>query len=300
MLFGEHAVLRGQPALVCAIAKRIHVQATARPDRHVEVRSAFGRYAAALDTLPPDTDFRFVRAALAQRRTRLASGCALDIESDVPSHLGWGSSAAVTVAVLAALDELSGRATSRADLLADARAIIRDVQGVGSGADAAASVYGGVVAFRAEPLAARPLGRTFPLTVVYAGYKTPTADVIRRVEAARAAEPARHADLDAHIGRTAAAATDAAAAGDIVRLGALMNEGQRWMEALGVCDARLTEIVTALRARRGIFGAKISGSGLGDCAVGLGETDPEGLPGEAWNLSMDPEGVRVTREPVTA
>jgi mevalonate kinase len=67
-------------------------------------------------------------------------------------------------------------------------------------------------------------------------------------------------------------AADAVAMQDWTTLGLMMNTAQGLLDALGVNNAALARIVYDLRADAGILGSKISGSGLGDCAVGLGRT----------------------------
>ena len=54
-------------------------------------------------------------------------------------------------------------------------------------------------------------------------------------------------------------------------LGRMMNIQQGVMNALGVSTPLLNQLVDALKVLPGIYGAKISGSGLGDCIIGLGE-----------------------------
>ena len=72
-----------------------------------------------------------------------------------------------------------------------------------------------------------------------------------------------------------------------------MNQNHTLMEALGVNDENLDRIVSALREEPNILGAKTSGSGLGDCAVGLGWVDTWELPFEQIPCTMSTEGVRV-------
>lgn len=270
MLFGEHAVLHGRRALVCAVSSRLTVRLTPRADRRVRIESALGRHETSLDAPEPSIPFRFVVAALAHRGAGLPAGFDLAIDSEFSPTVGLGSSAAVTVATLAALDALAGRATDRGTLARDAREIIRRVQGAGSGADAAASVFGGIVAYRADPLDIRRIAQAPPLTLVYSGAKTPTPEVIRRVESARAAMPEIFDAIYETMGRVAEEATAAIERADWTRTGALMNVAQGLMDAIGVNNSALSSIVHALRADPGVLGAKISGSGLGDCVVAIG------------------------------
>jgi mevalonate kinase len=73
-----------------------------------------------------------------------------------------------------------------------------------------------------------------------------------------------------------------------------LNENQQRMEKLGLNTPELDEIVCALQQASMVYGAKISGSGLGDCAVGLGSFDPpSGFPYTVYPLETDPDGVRI-------
>ncbi|WP_144244201.1 hypothetical protein [Nitrincola sp. A-D6] len=50
------------------------------------------------------------------------------------------------------------------------------------------------------------------------------------------------------------------------------------MDALGVNDATLAKMLAELRQDPAVLGAKISGSGLGDCVLTLGTSTPKSLP----------------------
>lgn len=292
MLFGEHAVLHGHRALCAAVNRRLRVTATARPDDRVTIHSALGERAMALDALDGSPPFSFVASCVAESRSGLTGGVDLRIESEFRDDLGLGSSAAVTVATLAALDGLSGRAASAPDLHRRGLAVIRRVQGVGSGTDVAASVLGGIVSYRFQPLELKRVASAMPLTVVYSGSKEKTAAVIARVDRLQRAHPEAVAGIYAAMDRVTGEAESAIAAGEWPQVGALMTMGQGLMEALGVCNARLREILQAMRDESGILGAKISGSGLGDCLIGVGEA-VGALPGERLDVAVSGEGVRL-------
>ncbi len=293
MLFGEHAVLHGKRAIVCAASARLTVRLAPRADRRVTVESALGRHETTLDAPAPSEPFRFVMAALRHEGAALPGGFDLHIDSEFPPTIGLGSSAAVTVATLAALAAFGGRTPPREALVRTARDVIRGVQGAGSGADAAASTFGGIVAYRADPLAIRRIAQTPAVTLVYSGAKTPTPEVIRRVEASRAAMPAVFNSVYETMNRVAEEATMAIEQANWTRVGALMNVAQGLMDAIGVNNEALSAIIHALRADPGVLGAKISGSGLGDCVVALGRPS---RPPPAWQeipVSVSPEGLVV-------
>ena len=174
MLLGEYAVLHGQHALVCAIDKRMHVTLTPRDDEQIILNSALGHYETTLSQLQITPPFQFVLATLHSLKKHLRQGCDIKIESEFSATIGFASSAAVTVATLAALSEWLELSFSTSQLIKRARKVVRDVQGSGSGADVAACVLGGVVLYRMKPFIAEKFSYHHPITVIYSGYKTPT------------------------------------------------------------------------------------------------------------------------------
>ncbi len=286
---GEHAVLHGRRSLCAAVDQRIRVRLTPRPDRRFSIHSALGDLEGTLEDLTPREPFRFVLAALG--RAGLRQGLDLAIEADFSSTLGFGSSAAVTVATVAALRAAQGEPMDRGGIFRQSRDIIRAVQGRGSGADAAAATYGGVVLYRADPVEIEALRATPPISVLYAGYKTATPAVIARVEAARQHAPALFEGIFDLMDQACAEAVEALRAGDLPRLGRLWNLHHGLQEALGTGDETLARLVHGLRGQPGVLGAKISGSGLGDCVIALGTADAKLPPYEAIPATLSPEGV---------
>ncbi|HQN79538.1 MAG TPA: mevalonate kinase [Kiritimatiellia bacterium] len=298
MLMGEHAVLRGQPAIVCAINKRMTIALTPRADRTVRLHSALGEHETTLDDLAPNESFRFVLGAIRACRADFQQGFELDIRSGMSHQMGLGSSAAVTVATLAALAGAQDKEPAPGYLLEAGTRIIRKVQGgTGSGADVAASTYGGALRFHAASLEVVKLPKAPQLTVLYSGSKTPTPEVIAIVEENRKQQPELFDRLEALIGDAVQRAFAAAARADWPALGELMNINQGLMDALGVNNAALAALVYALREDPHIHGSKISGSGLGDCVVGLGKAMRRdwGVPSLA--VKVDPVGARVEALP---
>lgn len=329
MLLGEHAVLHGRRALVCAIDQRISVQVVKHKEPTLRVLSDLGTYESSLDRIDDHPDFRFVLDTV--RQYPLEQGIELKIESEFSSDIGFGSSAAVTVATHAALMRLRGHLRGQSyDLMLKGKkhqiigltpqvdpfkmslfqrslATIHRVQGRGSGADVAASVFGGVVAYRADPLEIHPIAESFPLTAVYSGSKMKTADVIRLVEERRALNPEYFEKIfdrmDASVGEvieTAKVEHDLRARPERARssrstsflfcLGCQMILNQKLMEEMGLCNAALAEIISILRTLE--VPAKISGSGLGDCAIGLAEVPMVGNF-STYNLNVTKTGMQL-------
>jgi len=279
MLMGEHAVLHEKLALVCAINRRVTVELIPRSDRVINIDSTvLGKLRVSLDKLKIIEPFNFVLASIMQIKRKLLQQklpCGFDllIESDFSDQVGFGSSAAVTVATIVVLQQwLMGTVQEQRALLLFARSVIRQVQGFGSGADVAASVYGGIIAYRAEPLLVEKLQSLVPLPLVvfYSGKKVATKVVVAQVEQLRHQHQEVFASLDRAIECCVKDAIGAIKLADWRRLGELFNIHQGLHDAMGVSTPILAELIFTLRLNPNIYGAKISGSGLGDCVVGIG------------------------------
>jgi mevalonate kinase len=213
------------------------------------------------------TPFSFILAAL--KYYPLSQGCEIEIQAEFSDQWGFASSASVTVATLAAIAAWLEKNISSLQLIHAARSVIRQVQGFGSGADAAACVLGGYVAFYPEPLHAESLAH-YPLTVFYSGSKKKTTDVLQSVKNNFLPYPELLQKILLSIGDIATLGIEAVKNKNWHALGKMMNIHQGLHESLGVSTPTLNQFIDVLRADSQILGAKISGSGLGDCVIGLG------------------------------
>lgn len=270
MLFGEHAVLHGKQALCCAINQRIRVNLTPRDDDKIQVVSPLGHHQTDLNSLRIVSPFEFVLTAIAYFRKHFVNGFNLEIAAEFTATMGLGSSSAVTVATVGVLAHWLGLNYSSQQLFIDAKNIILAVQGVGSGADVAAAVFGGIVAYQLQPLTITPFLVAPEITLVYSGAKTPTKTVIAFVAEKQRDEPQKYQDLYGAIHLCAVQAVMALRDNQWQELGKLMNRHHELQAQLGVSTPLLDELAGNLRGQTGIYGAKISGSGLGDCVVALG------------------------------
>ncbi|HSG63481.1 MAG TPA: hypothetical protein VLD39_00705, partial [Gammaproteobacteria bacterium] len=197
--------------------------------------------------------------------------------------LGLGSSAAAMVAWAGAWAAFAGLAPAT---LAELIELHRASQGgMGSGLDVAASLRGGVFAFRRPPdrepgivSVALPDGVRF--IVVFSGASAATRDFLERFAAWRGAEPHASGVRLAGLRRIAAAGVDAAQANDAQPfLDAVAAFGEE-LSALGQALQRdvMTDAhraISQVAARHGVI-YKVSGAGGGDVGLGFA-ADQEAL-----------------------
>ena len=313
-LFGEHAVVYGEPAVPCAIDRRATVTATTREDDRLRVHaqdlSLDGftvEWGGETDERPDvDVSETLVQAAMgyveeAIHQVRDATedpeaGFDVTIDSDIPLGAGLGSSAAVAVAAIDAGTRELGVELTDEELADRAYRVEHAVQdGQASRADTFCSTMGGAV--RVEGEDCRPLeAPSLPLTVGFDGGAGDTGELVAGVRALRE--------------RHAVAATVVETIGDLVRrgeralreddletLGELMDLNHGLLAALGVSARSLDEMVWA--ARDAGASAKLTGAGGGGCVVALGEPEPVRTalaytPGceDAFPAPLAREGVR--------
>lgn len=289
-LLGEHAVLHGQFALVSAVTQRMTVTIKMRADSSIRIFSDLGEFSTDLKNIEFQPQFRFVLSAISSQAKYLHRGFDLKIESDFSANVGLGSSAAVTAATTAALFEISNREHNPLLVFRSALETVQKIQGTASGADLAAAVFGGIIFYRMQPFVLEKLNAFYPLTVVYSGTKLPTTKVIKIVEEKRQRHPKLFATIFELMGKSAQQAAEAIKQNRWQKVGELLNINQGLMDAIGVNNRVLAEIVYHLRREPEILGAKISGSGLGDCVIGLGNIQQD-LSYQILPVEISAEGI---------
>ncbi|MFE4513567.1 mevalonate kinase [Kitasatospora sp. NPDC056783] len=270
ILFGEHAVGYGRPAIATPIDRGLTLTATLRDGEPGTRDGEPGTPVVG----PPSEDARRLAAALGT-----AAACfslaphriALGIVSDLPARCGLGSSAALSVTLLRALADLCRGALGRAELLERAGAVEAAFHGTSSGLDVAAVGLGGTVWFQrtASPRATLlPVGRAFDLVVATTARRRSTAHQVSEVR--RCAQD-RPDVLDRHftrLGGLAAAGREALRTGDLTALGVLLDEAQEPLADLGLSTPALDRAIATARTA-GALGAKLTGAGGGGAVVAL-------------------------------
>lgn len=295
MLLGEHAVLHNKPAIVLAINRRINVTLQARLDKKIYINSQqFGELWLNLnDKIIIQQPFSFILNAIKLMQPNLSQGFDLYIQAEFSSTLGFGSSSAVTVATIAVLLAYSqNKQSTSVNMLTHkfklqvfklAYKVILMTQGLGSGADVSASVFGGIVAYRKHPLHIhkiniKPINLTnidkqIPIVIAYSGSKTPTTEVVKQVYSMRKKHDKIFKKLESLAENCVKDAIKAIKNNNLLMLGEILNIAQGIHDSFGVNTLQLSQIIFTLRQMHAIYGAKISGSGLGDCVIAIGNLD---------------------------
>ncbi len=280
ILFGEHAVVYGRPAIAAPLSQ---VRATAviqpnpQPGVHL-VAPQLGTHLSLLDA--PDDDALATAVRLVQQTLTLPQlpDMIITATSDIPIASGLGSGAAIAAAVIRALALYLGQKPTPQWVSSLAYQVEKLHHGTPSGIDNTVVAYEQPVYFvRQQPqnhIEPFSIGAPLRLLVADTGVRSLTKEVVGDVRRQWQAEPARFEALFDGCGQIAQAARAAIEQGNGVEIGRLMNENQLLLQKMTVSAPELERLVRAAQ-QAGALGAKLSGAGRGGNMITLVEVERE-------------------------
>jgi len=296
ILLGEHAVVFGRPAIALAIGLRSRCRAQVT-DGHIGGGDRIGVQHGS-----------YVSTAIQQNW----DGRPLDIEvqSQLPSGSGLGSSAAVTVAALGAMASLKGQFDVEA-IARQAFEVESLVQGRASPIDTSVSAHGKAIFISSERGSdllwhiSKDTRNWYihdcevpdmTLVVGFTGNKAPTGPLVAKVK--RYVDHTRFArEIIDEIGDITMDGLNRMRSGDVEGLGRLMSRNHALLTILGVCTPPLQKLVDAALPHS--YGAKLTGAGGGGSMIALTDTPEKvaeaikGRGGIPFIVRTGVEGVKV-------
>jgi mevalonate kinase len=271
ILFGEHAVVYGRPALavpVSQIRATVEVEAWPRPGVWIEAPDV--GLASELAQLASDQPL-----AAAVRGVFSALGIAsfpaiqIRISSSIPVASGLGSGAAVSVALIRALSAHLGQPLSDEQVSALAFEIEKLHHGTPSGIDNTVVTYARPVYFvKGQPPETFKVGAPFTVVIGDTGVAASTKAAVSDVRSLWQTAPGRWEDVFDQVGEIARQARAAIESGDVSALGPLMDANPVLLQRMTVSSPELERLLSAARAA-GAQGAKLSGGGRGGNMIAL-------------------------------
>jgi mevalonate kinase len=271
ILFGEHAVVYGRPAIAVPVTQ---VQATATVEDAPPGAGCF------LNAPDVSRSFRLADApaddALAgivqETLTHLGANepdVTITIRSTIPMASGLGSGAAVSTAIVRALALHLGRPLDDDTVSALVFEVERLYHGMPSGIDNTVIARGRPLFFIKERMVESIAVKT-PLHLLIAdtGVASPTRIAVGGVRQAWEANREQYDSLFRNIGQITTMARGAMVSSEIHALGALMDGNQWLLQEIGVSSPEIETLVQAAR-QAGALGAKLSGAGRGGNVIAL-------------------------------
>jgi len=285
ILFGEHFVVYGEPAIVVAIDKRAYAKVELRQDKRLYLRSVNLNLSGYFengyfqveqgDAQEAKLKFKPLKLAVEKVQEIYGEDVGLDVEvnSTVPVAAGLGSSAAVAAAVTAAVGALLKVTMSKESVFRISYEAEKIVHGTPSEVDPAVSTFGGTLLFQRDT-GFRPLDvkADVPLVIGYTGVKRSKRVQVAKVRDVRS----KYSRVIDHVMKAAREivlrAIDALRDGDLETLGDLMNINHALLCGFGISAESLEWLINAAR-KAGALGAKLTGAGGGGCMIALAENE---------------------------
>ncbi|HEX2558088.1 MAG TPA: mevalonate kinase [Nitrososphaera sp.] len=278
ILFGEHFVVYGNPAILASISRRITVAARTTNESKIVIRSdigAAGEYSgSAFKPIKGGKNAReildplhsAIKQVLAGRNEK--AGIEVDVLSKVPHGLGLGSSAASCVATAAAVDSLFGK-PDRQKICKQAIESERIIHKNSSGADCYVSTFGGLIHY-SKPEGFTKIESKSPLSIVIGstGVRHSTGDLVASVKKFKDGNEALFDDLARQARDICTEAVAAIPSGKKEKTGELLSENQALLKQIGVSHEKADDLIDICN-RAGALGAKITGAGGGGAVIAL-------------------------------
>ena len=275
ILFGEHSVVYNEPAIAGAVNKRAYVEIKPSYTNKSILKSYDLNFEVELDTKNKSYTIKkgkpgIIRYILeAFHRVHDHTPIMMTLSSEIPIGSGLGSSAAVTVATLAALYRYHNIRFDKKSLAHDAHMVEQAVQGVASPLDTLVSTYGGLVY-----LSRNKKGEHFnvnfnvPFVVGYTTKHGNTGKMVKDVRSLKNRNPKIINPVISAMGNLTNYAKQAILKRDFNKVGELMNINHGFLDVLGVNTLELSRMVYNAR-EAGAIGSKTTGAGGGGSIIAL-------------------------------
>jgi mevalonate kinase len=277
ILFGEHAVVYGQPAIAVPLS---HIRVT------VQVESLDPGTTGVLIDAPDILQSYWLHEANGENPLASAVNLTLnelDVEAPVDVHLtirsqlpiasGLGSSAAVSVAVIRALSAHLAKPLEDETVSKIAYTVECIHHGTPSGIDNTVVAYEKPVYFiREHKPELIPISTPLNLIIGDTGVAMRTTIPVSLLRERWEKDPGTYGGWFEEIGEIVIKARTMLETGSIESLGALMDQNQTLLEDMGLSSLELQRLIREAR-KAGALGAKLSGAGMGGIMLALVEPD---------------------------
>jgi len=269
ILFGEHFVVYGVKAILCAINKRVTVTAEKIKEKKISIKSGIGDLELELNKPISEIDsplkpFYYLANKMIQNQS---TGIEIKIESDIPLGAGLGSSSACCVAGAAAISKLFSEKTKE-EILELAIEAERTIFENTSGADCTVCTYGGIIEYEKEKgfikIKSEP---NFHLIIANSNIKHSTESIVSKVKQFKNEDTERFSKLCDDESKLIEDVLQLLKENNIQKLGQKVVQNQKYLETIGISNEKLKDMIKT--GQESSFGTKITGAGDGGCVFSL-------------------------------
>ena len=271
ILFGEHFVVHGTPAILAAIDKRVTVTTTFTENKTLKINSQLGTLEVPISSSHEEakSEFKpFIYLANKMINSHQdVNGLEITIDSDIHIGVGLGSSSACCIAATASIfglfKEISSEEILKMSIEAE-KTIFPDT----SGADCTVCTYGGIIEYD-KINGSKKNTDASNLNLLIANSMIPhsTKRSVGKVSKFKEGDEDRFSQLCVLETKLIDEVNLALKNKDLITLGLKMSENQKYLEEIQVSNDTLRYMISSLKEIS--LGAKITGAGDGGCIIAL-------------------------------
>ena len=272
ILFGEHFVVYGVKAILASIDKQVTVTSKTIPEKIIHIKSSLGEITESKSLQiekinSPLKPFLYIATKMIQKYHYTGGGIEVEINSEIPSGVGLGSSSACCVAAAASISGLFTK-LSKDKILELAIEAERTIFKETSGGDCTVCTYGGIMEYDKED-GYKKIGDKFDfqLIITNSNITHSTDKVVTEVKKFKGKNKEEFESLCKKEEKLIYKVNDLLIKNNFSDLGECMRQNQEYLEKIGVSNDSLNSIIK--KANETCFGSKITGAGEGGCVISL-------------------------------
>lgn len=274
ILFGEHAVVYGQPAIAIPVREKY---------AKVKIFPLIGATEETIQFIAPQIELMKefkelephhpLKVAVDEVKKFLKidhiPSCKIQLETTIPISSGLGSSASISVALIKGLFDFVGFSATP-DIISNlAFQVEIEFHGFPSGIDNTVIAYNKPILFQKnKPIELLASGGEFSILIADSGIKGNTKTAIAEVRDKWQQNPELFNQYFERIGEIVISARKMMEIGNAIRLGKLMTANQQILESIGVSHPIIEKLID-ISMINGALGAKLCGGGLGGNLIAL-------------------------------
>jgi mevalonate kinase len=310
ILFGEHSVVYGYPAIAMAITQKSTCIIEELTESKIQL--VLENFNQAFEFRNLNDFFKNLPSQFKQIKQMFkimdkqfdirVDKIKLTISSDLIPSSGLGSSASISVALVMAFNIYYNLELEKEEISKIAYELEKIVHGTPSGIDNTICTFGNIIFFQENKFHYIEVPDDLKILITYTNMEHDTKLAIEQLSGFKKEIPSFCDYIFKEIGFYTEIAESELINGNLSTIGSLMNINQKLLAALNLSNNAIFEIVD-IATKNGAYGSKLTGAGLGGCVISIGNEQTLELISQILNekgyksfiVNIDREGVIVER-----